>query len=276
LCVYIGFDWKIVGPDVGNVDYVAWQCDQDAYASSGQKCSAQSILFIHENWKNSGLLQKIQENAETRCLDNLTVGPTLTVNNNEFKDHVKNLLSISGSRLLFGGDEIEGHSIPSIYGSMKPTAIFVPLEQLLKEEYFDICTTEIFAPFQVVTEYNDSTLEDILKACEGMSHHLTAAVVSNNVLFQNKILSRTVNGTTYTGRRARTTGAPQNHWFGPCGDVRGCGIGTPEAIKFVWSLHRYVINIWKIRNSSLISSCFLREIITDSSVPDEWCQPAAS
>ena len=23
-----GFDWKILGPDVGNVDYTAWQCDQ--------------------------------------------------------------------------------------------------------------------------------------------------------------------------------------------------------------------------------------------------------
>ena len=40
-----GFDWKILGPDVGDVDYVAWQCDQDAYASIGQKCSAQSICF---------------------------------------------------------------------------------------------------------------------------------------------------------------------------------------------------------------------------------------
>jgi len=22
-----GFDWKILGPDVEDVDYVAWQCD---------------------------------------------------------------------------------------------------------------------------------------------------------------------------------------------------------------------------------------------------------
>lgn len=29
-------------------DYVAWVCDQDAYACSGQKCSAQSMLFMHE------------------------------------------------------------------------------------------------------------------------------------------------------------------------------------------------------------------------------------
>ncbi|KAJ0267298.1 Aldehyde dehydrogenase domain-containing protein [Hirschfeldia incana] len=68
-----GFDWKVLGPDViyitfmfllllvsfdvsvifdpmfqCQVDFVAWVCDQDAYAWSGQKCSAQSMLFVHE------------------------------------------------------------------------------------------------------------------------------------------------------------------------------------------------------------------------------------
>lgn len=42
-----GFDWKVLGPDVSDLDYVAWQCDQDAYACSGQKCSAQSMMFAH-------------------------------------------------------------------------------------------------------------------------------------------------------------------------------------------------------------------------------------
>jgi 1-pyrroline-5-carboxylate dehydrogenase len=42
-----GFDWKILGPDVSEVEYVAWVADQDAYAASGQKCSAQSIMFVH-------------------------------------------------------------------------------------------------------------------------------------------------------------------------------------------------------------------------------------
>lgn len=42
------------------------------------------------------------------------------------------------------------------------------------------------------------------------------------------MLAHTVNGTTYAGIRGRTTGAPQNHWFGPAGDPRGAGIGTPE------------------------------------------------
>lgn len=33
----------------------------------------------------------------------------------------------------------------------------------------------------------------------------------------------------------------KNHRFGPAGDPRGAGIGTPEAIKLVWSCHREII-----------------------------------
>ncbi|GIS76524.1 MAG: hypothetical protein CM1200mP12_22430 [Gammaproteobacteria bacterium] len=45
-----GFDWKILGPDYDSEwsEYVAWQSDQDAYNASGQKCSAQSILFVQK------------------------------------------------------------------------------------------------------------------------------------------------------------------------------------------------------------------------------------
>lgn len=46
-----GYDWKVLGPDVSDVDYVAWQADQDAYACSGQKCSAQSLMLMHTNWR---------------------------------------------------------------------------------------------------------------------------------------------------------------------------------------------------------------------------------
>lgn len=49
---------------------------------------------------------------------------------------------------------------------------------------------------------------------ERMHNHLTAAVVSNDVLFRQRVLAQTINGTTYCGLRARTTGAPQNHWYG--------------------------------------------------------------
>eukprot|EP00586_Coscinodiscus_wailesii_P012612 CAMPEP_0172514100 /NCGR_PEP_ID=MMETSP1066-20121228/257417_1 /TAXON_ID=671091 /ORGANISM="Coscinodiscus wailesii, Strain CCMP2513" /LENGTH=514 /DNA_ID=CAMNT_0013294631 /DNA_START=196 /DNA_END=1740 /DNA_ORIENTATION=+ len=251
-----GFDWKIIGPDVDEVDYVAWQCDQDTYASVGQKCSAQSILFMHENYQEAGLLDKIKHLAEARKLEDLTVGPVLTHTTEDILGHCEALLKIPGSYTVCGGKELTGHDIPEIYGAVEPTAVFVPLEEMMKEENFDLCTREIFAPFQVITSYNDSSLPLVIEACERMSHHLTAAVVSNDIKFQHHVLSNTVNGTTYVGRRARTTGAPQNHWFGPAGDTRGAGIGTREAIRLVWSCHR--------------------EIVTDEIVPEGWVQPKAT
>jgi len=251
-----GFDWKILGPDVDDVEYVAWQCDQDAYACSGQKCSAESILFAHENWEKAGLFDKMKENASTRSLDDLSVAPVLTHTTKDFLDHTFRLLEIPGAKLMFGGKELDNHNIPEVYGAVEPTAVFVPLKEMLKDEHFDVCTTEIFAPFQVVTTFADDEMSLVIEACERMSNHLTAAVVSNDVEFQTAILANTVNGTTYAGRRARTTGAPQNHWFGPAGDARGAGIGTPEAIKMVWSCHR--------------------EIIMDTVVPSGWEQPKAT
>jgi 1-pyrroline-5-carboxylate dehydrogenase len=34
--------------------------DQDAYAASGQKFSAQSIVFVHENWVMADLSKKLR------------------------------------------------------------------------------------------------------------------------------------------------------------------------------------------------------------------------
>ncbi|KAK7292234.1 hypothetical protein RIF29_08011 [Crotalaria pallida] len=236
-----GFDWKILGPDVQQEDYIAWVCDQDAYACSGQKCSAQSLLFIHENWSHTSLISKLKDLAERRKLEDLTVGPVLTVTTDTMLEHMNKLLEIPGSKLLFGGQPLKDHSIPSIYGAIKPTAIYVPLEEIVKDKNYELVTKEIFGPFQIVTDYKSSQLSIVLDALERMHAHLTAAVVSNDPLFLQQVIGNTVNGTTYAGLRARTTGAPQNHWFGPAGDPRGAGIGTPEAIKLVWSCHREII-----------------------------------
>jgi len=236
-----GFDWKIIGPDFRSewLDYVAWQCDEDAYNASGQKCSAQSILFVHDNWADR-LLPKLSGLAARRGLDDLTVGPVLSWTNARIRSHVEALLAIPGSELLFGGAPLAGHSIPDCYGAWQPTAVQVPL-QALHDEHFDRVTSELFGPFQVVVRYGDADLDRVLLAMERISHHLTAAVVSADPVFQGRVLGATVNGTTYCGMRARTTAAPQNHWFGPCGDPRAAGIGTPEAIISTWSGHREII-----------------------------------
>lgn len=256
-CVRIedaGFDWKVIGPDLHEdwVDYLAWQADEDAYNASGQKCSAQSILFVHDNWADA-LIPKLGPLAARRKLDDLTIGPVLTWSNEQIQEHVDACLAVPGAELMFGGKPLEGHSIPDIYGAYEPTAVKVPIEAL-KGEHFDLLTTELFGPFQIVTTWEDGDLDAVLAMLERMSHHLTAAVVSADPVFQQKVLGATVNGTTYCGLRARTTGAPQNHWFGPAGDPRGAGIGTPEAIKVTWSCHR--------------------EIIMDQAqLPDDWDTP---
>jgi 1-pyrroline-5-carboxylate dehydrogenase len=252
-----GFDWKILGADIPTsasspsgafphaslLDHVAWVCDQDAYACAGQKCSAQSILFAHSNWVKAGVLDKIKALAARRTLADLTVGPVLTWTTEAMLGHVKKLLAIPGARVLFGGKELNGgkHTIPKRYGALEPTAVFVPLKEMLKPGNYEVATTEVFGPLQVVTEWSDGEAPLLIDAIERMSHHLTAGIVSNDPLFINEMVGNTVNGTTYVGLRARTTGAPQNHWFGPSGDPRGAGIGTQEAIKLVWSSHREVI-----------------------------------
>jgi 1-pyrroline-5-carboxylate dehydrogenase len=95
-----GFDWKIIGPDYDKkwLDYVAWQSDEDAYNASGQKCSAQSILFVHRNWA-ARLLPKLAELATRRSLDDLSVGPVLTWSNDRIRQHVDAVLEVPGAEL---------------------------------------------------------------------------------------------------------------------------------------------------------------------------------
>jgi 1-pyrroline-5-carboxylate dehydrogenase len=116
--------------------------------------------------------------------------------------------------------------------------------EALKAAHYGTVTKEVFGPVQVVIEWDDAQLPLVLQALERMEHHLTAGVVSNDPEFTTAVMGATVNGTQYMGWRARTTGAPQNHWFGPSGDPRGAGIGTKEAIQLVWSSHREIIEDW--------------------------------
>ncbi len=194
---------------------------------------------MHDNWAEK-LLPKLQALAGRRTLDNLSIGPVLTWTNARIQQHIDAIMQVPGAELLFGGAPLSKHRIPECYGAFEATAVQVPLAALCSDD-FDLVTSELFGPFQVVVSYDDSDIDTVLGLLERMSHHLTAAVVSADVEFQNRVLAATVNGTTYCGMRARTTGAPQNHWFGPTGDPRAAGIGTTEAIVSTWSGHREII-----------------------------------
>lgn len=233
-----GYNWKLLSPQVADLDYVAYVCDQDAYAFSGQKCSAQKLLLAHTNWIQAGIIDKLAILSQRRKLTDLTITPILTWSTERIQKHVNSLLAIPGARLLFGGCALADHSIPLVYGAYTPTAVFVPFEQILS--HLEVCTVEVFGPLQIVTEWSE--LQPVLGLIERLGRYLTAGIVANDPVFLGEVLGCSVNGTTYAGTRARTSGAPQNHWFGAAGDPRGSGIGTRESIIQTWSCHREVIS----------------------------------
>ncbi len=59
-------------------------------------------------------------------------------------------LLLAGARLAFGGKELQNHTVPKVYGAIEPTAVFVPLKEILKDQdTFKTVTTEVFGPLQV-------------------------------------------------------------------------------------------------------------------------------
>jgi len=238
-----GFDWKILGPDVRDADHTAWQSDQDAYGFAGQKCSAQSMVFMHEAWTgpDADFVGKIAARAGTRNLKDLTNCPILSWTTERMLAHIEALLKLPGATLAFGGKALTGHNIPAEYGAIECTAVRIPIETMKDEAHFKVATTELFGPVQVLVDYKEGQLEDVLDATNRMPNHLTAGVVSNDPRFINEVLGRSVTGTMYAGSRARTTGAPVQHWFGPSGDPRAGGIHTKHAIQLCWSSHREVV-----------------------------------
>ncbi|KAL0862876.1 hypothetical protein Bca101_041994 [Brassica carinata] len=242
-----GFDWKVLGPDVQEVDYVAWVCDQDAYACSGQKCSAQSMLFVHENWSKTPLLSKLKDLAGRRKLEDLTIGPVLTFTTEAMLEHMENLLKIPGSKLLFGGKPLKNHSIPSIYGALEPTAVYVPIEEILKDsKTYELVTKEIFGPFQIVTEYKKDQLPLVLDALERMHAHLTAAVVSNDPIFIQANPFPSSSSINQSISSSLKDNDVTNAWYYPAGKSRHSAVITVFAKKWLYSVFRSVISNYSL------------------------------
>lgn len=240
-----GFNWKIVDKPMNQinaansmrivVDKIVKNLDKDAFDNAGQKCSAQSLVFLHKDWESTCLLDEWRDKSMSRNLGDLTVAPTISIGNEAILSHIEHLLAIDGAKIMFGGQLLKG-DFPVQYGCIEPTLIYVPIDQI--EKNFHLATKEIFAPFCVVTYYEE--IRDVLRITDCIEHRLTCAIVSEDPVTQKFVLGRSTNGTTYVGLNARTTGAPQNHFFGPSGDPRGAGIGSVESIINTWSCNRTI------------------------------------
>jgi 1-pyrroline-5-carboxylate dehydrogenase len=128
-----GFDWKVLGPDgpadEAHLAHAAWVADQDAYACSGQKCSAQSMLFMHSSWADAGLEACLAARAGARKLADLTIGPVLTWSTDRLLEHVGKCVDLekgerggAGARTSKGGPLVSPRPSP-----LEPLSHFSPL-----------------------------------------------------------------------------------------------------------------------------------------------------
>jgi 1-pyrroline-5-carboxylate dehydrogenase len=74
--------------------------------------------------------------ASKRKIEDGTICPLLSVSDEQFESHIKDILNMPNTKILFGNKRIESHkgqnSIPKQYGRQVPTAVLVPFENLLK------------------------------------------------------------------------------------------------------------------------------------------------
>jgi 1-pyrroline-5-carboxylate dehydrogenase len=61
---------------------------------------------MHKNWSKTNFLELLEKQAGKRNLQNLTIGPILSWNNERMKAHIDAVLELEGSKLLFGGERL--------------------------------------------------------------------------------------------------------------------------------------------------------------------------
>lgn len=237
-----GFNWKYIGKDAFISEHnqkILDQMDRDAFELSGQKCSAQRLLFVPRKYSNI-VEQSIEQNLINRHRFKYGIVPTLSVSNGQISEHIEKLAKILIPERIIGGKPIEHLPYFNQYGYYQPTTVITNVEQLNKN--ISYVSTEIFAPIQILSYYNEDDMDIIQSIIQQLPHKLTCAIVTNDVVIQHKLLACSQNGTTYIGLDARTTGTPQNRWFGPGGNPRDGAIGTPEAIRKMWTFPRSIIS----------------------------------
>lgn len=77
------------------MNQIAQISDKDAYACGGQKCSAQSLMFVHRSWDTSSLYDKMSSLASERVPT-----PVLSWTDDQIQAHIASILEIPGTRVL--------------------------------------------------------------------------------------------------------------------------------------------------------------------------------
>jgi 1-pyrroline-5-carboxylate dehydrogenase len=198
--------WKVFAPDASsmNLNRLAFNCDQNRFI--------EDFLIVSKNLAGTEFYEKLKGLAGKRNLKEFTVAPVLSATNKDYEAYRDYALSLGGSKILFGGKELEGHSIPSCYGAWEPSAYFVPLKHLNDPQTLSKLKQKPFGPTQIISEYED--IDELLAVLKHVPLRQTITI-SNDSAFKKRIMERSI----------QTTG---DAWYDQPPT-------TSELIKITWS-----------------------------------------
>ncbi len=207
-----------------DLDAAAEGVMRSAFGLSGQKCSANSRVYVQRGVKNE-FLRILKEKTETLSVGDPTLpgiftGPVINAQAyGKFKESVSLAIAnggeiVAGGRTLTEGDLAKGYYVaPTIVDGL-------PLNHLFFKE-------ELFLPFVVTGEYED--LDEALREANDNTYGLTAGFFSRDKTEIRHFLRHIQAGVVYVNReKGATTGAwpgvqPFGGWKASGSTSRGGG-----------------------------------------------------
>jgi 1-pyrroline-5-carboxylate dehydrogenase len=222
----------VIVTDTADLDVAAQGIMRGAFGLSGQKCSATSRVFVHEDVYDE-LVEKLVE-ATSRItvgnpLDQKTfMGPVIDRGAVERFEKAVEEVTSSGGKVYTGGHVLsEGDFAKGNY--VEPTVATAPLDSWVWSE-------ELFMPFVTVTKIG--SLDEGIRLSNDTQFGLTAGLFTGDEAEIEQWFDRIEAGVTYVNRAAgATTGAwpdinPFGGWKGS--GTSGTGGGGP------WYLRQYL------------------------------------
>jgi len=208
---------KILAPDTSNMNLhiLAFECDQN-------RCT-EDFLMVSKNLAETEFYEKLKNLAGNRNLKEFTIAPVLSATNKEYETYRDFVLSLEGSKILFGGKELIEHAIPSCYGAWEPSAYFVPFKHFIDPQVFSKLKQKPFGPIQIITEYEN--VDELLQVLKQIPLK-QAIVVSKDPIFRSRVLERIVSEPAESN--AKLAGALQDIWYSQVPT-------TSDFIKVKWS-----------------------------------------
>jgi 1-pyrroline-5-carboxylate dehydrogenase len=188
-----------------DLDAAVEGCHRSAFGLSGQKCSALSRIYVHEDLRRDFLARLAEKARDTTVGDpslaNVFMGPVINAASvRRFEQAVAEArrdgtVHAGGERPRFPGALAEGHFVA-------PTVVeFARGHRLMREE--------LFLPFVGVTGFR--TLDEALALTNDCEYGLTAGIFSRSPEDVEAFMDRAEAGVLYANRR---TGATTGAWPG--------------------------------------------------------------